>query len=216
MASERAACFRHLHQAQHSFVHARAAGSRDDDDRAAFGGPVFDRARDSFADDRSHRGGEKSRNPSPRSRPCNRQSFRAADDRINQSRGVLIFFEAIFVRGHSLETQACPPISESASISTKRSGIQQVFDSLLGRLGKMIIATRTDPLILRQLDFVDDLSAAGTFLKKPLRNLLASFRRLRLDRRFFENRHDFMRAPQWPREQKLRRAFQEHARTHSA
>ena len=37
----------------------------------------------------------------------------------------------------------------------------------------MIIAARTDTLILAQLDFVNDFVAAGTFLKKALRNGLA-------------------------------------------
>ena len=53
---------------------------------------------------------------------------------------------------------------QAASISTKRVRVQQVLDSLLGRLRKMIIAARTDPLVLRELDLMDDFRAAGTFL----------------------------------------------------
>ena len=34
----------------------------------------------------------------------------------------------------------------------------------------MIIAPRTDTLVFAQLDFVNDLVAAGTFLKQALRN----------------------------------------------
>ena len=70
----------------------------------------------------------------------------------------------------------------------------------------MIIAARTDPLILRELDFGHDLRTAGTFLEKAVRNLplLPAFC---LNCRFFENRHGrFMRALPSPRERRLRPA----------
>ena len=52
----------------------------------------------------------------------------------------------------------------------------------------MIIAARTDALVLRQLDFVHDFAAAGTFLPEALRHL-AFLATLRLERGFFENGH---------------------------
>jgi hypothetical protein len=66
--------------------------------------------------------------------------------------------------------------------------IQEVFDPLFRRLGEMVIAARTDPLILRKLDFVHDLGAARTFLPEALRHL-AFFPALRFERWSFEDGH---------------------------
>ena len=66
--------------------------------------------------------------------------------------------------------------------------IEQIFDSLFGRLGKMIIAARTDALVLRQLDFVHDLGAARTFLPETLRHV-ALLAALRFKGGSFENGH---------------------------
>jgi len=55
-------------------------------------------------------------------------------------------------------------------------------------LREMIIATRTDALILRELDFRHNFGTAGTFLEKTVRDI-AFLRTFRLDRWFFENRH---------------------------
>jgi hypothetical protein len=52
----------------------------------------------------------------------------------------------------------------------------------------MIIAARTDALILRKLDFRYDLGAAGTFLEKTMRDV-ALLAILRLDCWFLENGH---------------------------
>ena len=75
-----------------------------------------------------------------------------------------------------------------ASSSTKLSGSQQVRDPLLRRLREMILATRANALVLRQLDFVHDFAAAGTLLPEALGHL-ALFALLGLERWFFENRH---------------------------
>src|SRR5437899_5917268 len=53
----------------------------------------------------------------------------------------------------------------------------------------MIIAAWTDSLVLRELDFRNDLRTAGAFLKKAARNFLLLLPAFCLDRRFFENRH---------------------------
>jgi hypothetical protein len=58
----------------------------------------------------------------------------------------------------------------------------------------MIIAARTDTLILRELDFRHDLGTARTFLKKTLRDF-ALLAILLFDCWFFENGHgDYARA----------------------
>src|SRR4029450_11196010 len=59
VSRERAACFCHLHQAQHSFVHGRAAGSSNDDDRAALSRAIFNRSGNFLAYDRTHGRSEK-------------------------------------------------------------------------------------------------------------------------------------------------------------
>ena len=51
-----------------------------------------------------------------------------------------------------------------------------------------MIAMRADPLVLRQLDLVHDVAAAGTFLEEAVRDV-ALFPWLGFDRRFFENGH---------------------------
>ena len=59
MVAECGAGFRHLHQAEHAFVHPRAAAGGDDDDGQTFFCSRFDEAREFFADDGSHRAAEK-------------------------------------------------------------------------------------------------------------------------------------------------------------
>ena len=111
-----------------------------------------------------------------------------AHDRVDQSGAFLIFLEPILVGGHALKSAACRPRRRSASRLDEAFRIEQVFDSLLGRLRKMIIAARTDALVLDQLDFVHDLGAARTFLPETLRHL-AFLAALRLERGSFENGH---------------------------
>src|SRR5207248_5921178 len=50
----------HLHQTEHAFIHASAAGGRDDDDCNAFGRGKLDHAGNAFAHHRTHGGGKKS------------------------------------------------------------------------------------------------------------------------------------------------------------
>src|SRR5688572_31812546 len=70
----------------------------------------------------------------------------------------------------------------------------------------MIIAMRADTLVLRQLDFMHDLLAAGAFLEQPLRNIAAAFPvTATANRRSLENSHVIRREPPSPRKRKLRR-----------
>ena len=105
MAREGAAGFRHLHQAEHAFVHARAAGRRDDDHGRCSSVPYSIAARDSFADDRAHRRREKTE---IHHRDGDFVAFDhsvPAEDGVGQPGALLIFFEAIFVSGHALKSQ---------------------------------------------------------------------------------------------------------------
>ena len=45
---------RHLHQAEHAFIHPRAAAGGNDDDRQPLFRAAFDEPRQFFADDRTH------------------------------------------------------------------------------------------------------------------------------------------------------------------
>ena len=58
MIRECAAGLCHLHEAEHAFVHARAAAGGNDDDREIFRGAEFDQASEFFADDGAHRTAE--------------------------------------------------------------------------------------------------------------------------------------------------------------
>ena len=53
--SQRAAGLGHLHQAEHAFIHPRAAAGGNDDDRQSLVRRRFDQARQLFADHRPHR-----------------------------------------------------------------------------------------------------------------------------------------------------------------
>ncbi|PYJ37363.1 MAG: hypothetical protein DME81_08215, partial [Verrucomicrobia bacterium] len=66
--------------------------------------------------------------------------------------------------------------------------IEKIVDPFLGRLREMIIATRTDALILGELDFRHNFRTAGAFLEKTVWDI-AFLRTFRLDRWFFENCH---------------------------
>src|SRR4029079_439139 len=77
--------------------------------------------------------------------------------------------------------------------------IEQTLDSFAGRLRLMIVAARTDTLVLRQLSFGHDLSAPWAFLKNAARHF-ALFAGLGLDCWFLKNRHGIMRVLRWPHE----------------
>src|SRR5207248_2614876 len=95
MTRESAARFSHLHQAQHSFVQASATGGGNDDDRGAFGGSIFNRAGDSFADNRAHRGSKK---PEIHDGDCDLIAVEysvAADHGVSQASALLVILETI-------------------------------------------------------------------------------------------------------------------------
>ena len=170
MIGERSARFGHLHQAQHSFVHAGAAGSRDDDNGRALGRAVFDHTGDSFADNGAH---------------CRRQETEIhhrdcdfvpvdhavpANYCVNQTRRLLIFLQAVFVSRHSLETKRVDRRQAGIHFH-KTPGVEQVLDSVLGREREVIFASRTNTKVLVELDFVNDFIAAGALLKETVRNV---------------------------------------------
>src|SRR5437763_531995 len=103
MPRECAAGFRHLHQTEHAFVHARAAGSRNDNDRGAFLRSKLNRARDSFADDGTHGGREKSEIHYGDRNFIAVDHSMAANYGVDQSGALLIIFEAILIARHSLK-----------------------------------------------------------------------------------------------------------------
>jgi hypothetical protein len=187
MTGKRTARFCHLHQAQHSFVHASATGGSDDDDSAALSSPIFNRARNFFADDRSHRRGKKAEIHNGDGDLMAVKDAVSADHSVEETGGFLIFFEAIFVARHSLETQNINGPQIGIHLH-KGLGIEQIFEPLLSRLRKMIIATWTNALVLRELDFRHNFRTPGTFLEKTMRNI-PLFLSLRFDCWFFENGH---------------------------
>ena len=89
--------------------------------------------------------------------------------------------------GHSLEPQHVnrPQVGVHLYEGIR---IEQTLDSFAGRLRLMIVAARTDTLILRQLSIGHDLSAAGAFLKNAARHFTL-FAGLRLDYWFLKNCH---------------------------
>ena len=105
MPGECAAGLGHLHQTEHAFIHARAAGGRDDDDCNAFGRGKLDHAGNAFAHHRTHGGGKKSE---IHHRDRDFVAFEhavATQHRIDQSGGFLIFFQSILISGHALKSE---------------------------------------------------------------------------------------------------------------
>ena len=89
---------------------------------AAIRGSVFDRARDLFADDRTHRGGEKAEiHHRDRDLVAFDHSV-AAQDRVDQSGAVLIFSQAILVGRHALELEGCRSSSNPRPFPRNVSG----------------------------------------------------------------------------------------------
>lgn len=110
-----------------------------------------------------------------------------ADDGVEEPSGLLIFLETVLIRRHSLKPQHVNGPQVRVHLY-KRIRIEQTLDSLDARLRLMIVTARTDTLILRQLNFGHDLSAAGAFLKKaPWNFTLFAFS---LNRWFLKNCHE--------------------------
>ena len=169
-SAECAARLCHLHEAEHALIHARAARGRDHDDTAAMGRPIFDYARDAFASDRPHGGGEEAE-----IHHCDCH-FVALDERVpaqhrvNQSGAVLIFTQAILVARHALELEGVDRGQPGVELD-ETFRIAKIRDPLLRREREMVIAARTDAVVFHELDFVHDLAATGTFLPETLRHL---------------------------------------------
>ena len=185
---ERAARFRHLHEAEHALVHARAARGGDDDDGGAIAPCAYSiDPRDAFADDGAHRGGEKTEIHHCDPDLVTFDERVAAENGVDQSGVVLIFAQTILVARHALEFERVDG-SQAGVEFDEAVGIAKIRDPLLGRLREMIIAARADAVVFRQLDFVHDFAAAGALLPKALRHL-AFLAALGLERWFFENGH---------------------------
>ena len=109
------------------------------------------------------------------------------NDGVEKPRALMIFLETVRVRGHSLEPQHVNGPQVGVHLY-KGIRIEETLDSFAARLCLMIVATRTDTLILGQLNFGHDLSTAGAFLKNAARHFTL-FTGLRLDCSFFKNCH---------------------------
>src|SRR5207247_6168114 len=105
MPGERAAGLSHLHQTEHAFIHARAAGGRDDDDWNALRGGKLDHAGNAFAHHRTHGGSKKSK---IHHGDCDFNAFQhsvTTQDRMDQPRRILIFFHSTLHLEHALKTK---------------------------------------------------------------------------------------------------------------
>src|SRR5437660_7960630 len=169
MLRECAACFRHLHQAQHSFVHARATGSSNNDHCTALGSAILHRSRNFLANDRSHGRREKTEVHHCTSNLVAVQNSIATDHSVKKASPLVVFFEPIRIRSHSLKTQDVHGFQVGIHFH-ERVRIEQILNPLLSRLCEVIVAARTDTLILRQLDFRNSFGTAGALLKDTTRN----------------------------------------------
>ena len=213
MLRECAACFRHLHQAQHSFVHARATGSSNNDHCTALGSAILNRSRDFLTNHRSHRRSEKTKIHHRDRHLVAVKNSVACDDSVEKPRALMVFFEPILIASHSLKAQDVDRFQVGICFY-KSLRVEQILNPLLGRLRKVIVTAWTDTLILRDLVFRHDFGTARALLKKTARNFLL-FAGLSLDCWLLENCHGFMRVLPWHRKRKARPPVLTRASTHS-
>ena len=93
----------------------------------------------------------------------------SANHRVDEARALLIFLETVLVCRHSLEPQDVDRLQIGIHLH-ERVWIEQTLDPFAGGLRLMIVAARTNTLILRQLSIGHGLSAAGAFLKNAARH----------------------------------------------
>ena len=154
---------------------------------AALGRAVFNRPGNFLPNDRAHRCREKTEIHHCDGDLVAVEDAMPGDDGVEEPRALMIFLETVRVRGHSLEPQHVngPQVGVHLYEGIR---IEQTLDSFAGRLRLMIVAARTDTLILRQLNIRHDLSAAGAFLKNAARHFTL-FAGLRLDCWFLKDCH---------------------------
>src|SRR5438309_5197618 len=105
MSRQGAASFRHLHQTEHAFVHARSARGGNNNHCRVFICAVLKRASDSFTNNRTHRCGEKSKIRYRERDLVTVDHSVSADGGVGESGTFLIILETICVSGHSLKSQ---------------------------------------------------------------------------------------------------------------
>jgi hypothetical protein len=152
-------------------------------------GPVLDCAGDALAHDRSHGGGEKAE---IHDRDCDLVAIdegMPAEHGVDQAGAVLVFAQAVLVTRHPLELEGVDRGQAGVELD-EAVGIAEVRDPVAGREGKVIIAARTDAIVLVQLDLVHDFTAARTLLPEALRNI-ALLAVLGFERWLFKNGHGF-------------------------
>src|SRR5438128_2190702 len=111
-----------------------------------------------------------------------------SNNNVAQSRAVVVFLESIFIGDHSLKTQDVHGFQIGIHFY-KRVRVEQILNPLFSWLRKVIVAARTDALILRKLNFRHDFRTAGALLKKTTRNVPLSAA-LRLNCWLLENCHE--------------------------
>ena len=160
----------HLHEAEHTFIHPRAAGSADDDNGPFLLRRKLDGASDLFPHDGSHGGCEEvkvhHRQPDRMAinlgRPCGHG--------VRQACLFLVALQALRVGGDSFKFQGIHRHHVGIGF-TKGLGIDQAGDSLARTQGKVVVAFRADTKVLGEREVVNHLSAGGAFRPEPLWHL---------------------------------------------
>src|SRR5437763_15268014 len=188
MLRECAARFCHLHQAQHSFVQPRSAGSSNYDHRAALRRSIFNHPRNFLTNYRPHGCGEKTEIHYGDGHLVSIENAMPTDHRVKEAGASLVFFEPIFVASHSLKPQDVHGFQVGIHFY-KRVRVAQILNSLPGGLGKVILAARPDAWVWRKLDFSRDFRSARALLKRTTRNF-PLFAGVRLNCWLLENCHE--------------------------
>ena len=193
MPRQRAARLGHLHEAEHTLIHAGAARSGNDDDRALLFRAVLDDAGDFFADDRAHRRSDEIEIHHGDARVASVDLAFTGDDGVLEPGLFPVGLKALLVSRDPAELEGVDRKHPSIMLF-ESSRIGEALDALPCAQREMVFALRAHLEVLLELDLGHHLPAARAFGPKALRNI-ALAARTELQRRLLENTH----GPFYPR-----------------
>jgi len=162
--------FRHLHEAEHSLIHPRAAAGGDDDDRQRFFRPALDEPGQLFADDRTHRAAEKIKIHDAQRSAVVADLAEAGHNGVLERGVFLVGVELGFIGRSALEIEDVHA-GHARVHFLERAGLDERMNPLARADGEMMVALRADFQVLVQLPVENHRPARRTFRPKTLGHL---------------------------------------------
>ena len=160
----------HLHEAEHAFIHPRAAAGGNDDDGQFLFRCALDEPREFFADDRAHRAAEEIKIHHAEPRAVRADFANARDDRVLERRGFLVFLQFRLVGGDTIEVENVHARHLRVHF-LKGAGLDERMDAFARADGEMMIALGADLQVFVQFLVIDHRAALRAFRPKPLRDV---------------------------------------------